>query len=62
MFSLEDEMNRTEPKKDPKGKKKIPKPDLKKRGEKGADPCMRCGAPVEHEGDLLCRKCDGEVH
>jgi hypothetical protein len=61
VFSLEEEMNRRERKKDPKGKK-IPKPDPKKRGEKTADPCMRCGAPVEQEGDLLCKKCDGEVH
>lgn len=26
------------------------------------EPCMRCGAPVEHEGDMLCRKCIGEIH
>ncbi len=26
------------------------------------EPCMRCGKPVEIEGDMLCRKCEGEVH
>jgi ribosomal protein L40E len=26
------------------------------------EPCMRCGAPVEHEQDMLCRKCEGEIH
>jgi hypothetical protein len=26
------------------------------------EPCMRCGAPVEHEGDMLCRKCKGGIH
>jgi hypothetical protein len=57
----EEEMNHSERKTEPKAKK-TPKPDLKKRGEKTADACMRCGAPVEREGDLLCRKCDGEVH
>ncbi len=54
-------MNTRERGKDEK-EKKIPKPDPKKRKEKTADRCMRCGAPVEHEGDLLCKKCDGEVH
>ncbi|MEW5721932.1 MAG: hypothetical protein AB1896_02410 [Thermodesulfobacteriota bacterium] len=24
--------------------------------------CLRCSAPVEHEGDMLCRKCEAEVH
>jgi hypothetical protein len=61
MTILEEEMNPRERKKEPKGKK-IPTSDPRKTGEKTADPCMRCGAPVEHEGDLLCKKCDGEVH
>jgi hypothetical protein len=26
------------------------------------EPCMRCGAPVEHEGDMPCRKCEGGIH
>ncbi len=30
--------------------------------EKQKDPCMRCGAPVEVDGDILCKKCEGEVH
>ena len=25
-------------------------------------PCMRCGASVEHEEGMLCRKCEGEIH
>ena len=54
-------MNLKEPGKDQKGKK-MPTSDSKKRKEKRTDPCMRCGASVEHEGDLLCKKCDGEVH
>jgi hypothetical protein len=62
LISLEKEMNTRKSGKDEKEKKKIPKSDLKKRKEKTTDPCMRCGAPLEHEGDLLCKKCDGEVH
>jgi hypothetical protein len=58
---LEEEMNPKERGKAPKGER-IPKSNPKKRGEKRLDPCMRCGAPVEQEGDLLCKKCDGEVH
>ena len=54
-------MNPKERKKNQTGKK-VPKPGPKRSGEKSADPCMRCGAPVEQEGDLLCKKCDGEVH
>jgi hypothetical protein len=61
MSFQEEQMNTRERGKDKK-EKKIPKPDPKKRKEKPADRCMRCGAPVEHEGDLLCKKCDGEVH
>ena len=34
----------------------------KKNEPKETEPCMRCGAPVEMEDDLLCRKCEGEVH
>jgi len=26
------------------------------------EPCMCCGAPAEHKGDMLCRKCEGEIH
>jgi hypothetical protein len=40
-------MNRTEPKKDPKGKKKTQKPDLKKRGEKAAERIHACAAGLQ---------------
>jgi hypothetical protein len=26
------------------------------------EPCMRHGAPVEHEGDMLRRKCEDGIH
>ena len=26
------------------------------------EPCMCCAAPMKHEGDMLCRKCEGEIH
>jgi hypothetical protein len=29
---------------------------------KGTDPCLRCGAPVEINGEMLCKKCEKEVH
>jgi hypothetical protein len=61
MTILEEEMNPRECRKEPKGKK-IPTSDPEKRGKKTADACMRCGTAVEREGDLLCKKCDGEVH
>jgi len=28
----------------------------------GKDPCLRCGEPVEMDGEMLCRKCEREVH
>lgn len=54
-------MNPKERRKDQKGEE-VSKSNPKKSKEKRSDPCMRCGAPVEREGDLLCKKCDGEVH
>jgi len=29
---------------------------------KGNDPCLRCGEPVEINGEMLCKKCEREVH
>lgn len=30
--------------------------------KEGNDPCLRCGDPVEMDGDMLCKKCEREVH
>jgi len=35
--------------------------ELKGPGPK-KEPYMSCGAPVEHKGDMLCRKYEGEIH
>ena len=50
-------------------KKKIDKGDHKSsqdlKKETAGDQketCMRCGGPLEREGDLLCRKCEAVVH
>ncbi len=38
------------------------KPDTTDSDKKDSDPCLRCGAPVETNGELLCKKCEREVH
>jgi ribosomal protein S14 len=38
------------------------RPDNANSDTKGNDPCLRCGAPVEINGEMLCRKCEKEVH
>ena len=38
------------------------KPDSDDAGAEGKDPCLRCGAPVEMDGEMLCKKCEKEVH
>jgi hypothetical protein len=49
-------------KKNDKGDPK-PSKDFKKETVKSeTETCMRCGGPLEREEDLLCRKCEGEVH
>lgn len=30
--------------------------------EEGPELCLRCGAPVETVGEMLCKKCEREVH
>ena len=56
LFLLEDNMNTDNKEKDSTLNSN------KKNEPKETEPCMRCSAPVEIEGDLLCRKCEGEVH
>jgi hypothetical protein len=43
-------------------KKNETKKDNTALGKEGHDPCLRCGDPVEIDGDILCKKCEGEVH
>jgi len=38
------------------------KPDIDHLNEEDPEPCLRCGAPVEMSGELLCKKCEREVH
>ena len=38
------------------------KPDTVDSGIKNNDPCLRCGEPVEINGEMLCKKCEKEVH
>ena len=36
--------------------------DTTDTGQESNDPCLRCGDPVEIKGELLCKKCEREVH
>ncbi|MBW2178888.1 MAG: hypothetical protein JRG81_00715 [Deltaproteobacteria bacterium] len=38
------------------------RPDNADSDIKGNEPCLRCGEPVEINGEMLCRKCEREVH
>jgi hypothetical protein len=43
-------------------KEKAMKPDAADSDQKSSDPCLRCGEPVEINGEMLCKKCEKEVH